>query len=565
MIGDFDVWRILAGLGIFLFGMFMLEESVKNLAGRSFKKFIREYTTGRLKSIFSGMFVTSILQSSSAVSLMVLAFVGAGIMSMENAIGVIMGSNLGTTITAWIVATFGFKMNIEDFALPLVGIGGLGIIFLGKSPRYANISKLLVGFGFLFMGLDYMKSGVTKITDQIDISTIPDYGILVYLGLSIILTAVMQSSSAMIAIILTTMDAGIIEFNEGAAMIIGANVGTTVTVLLGAIGAGRVKKRVAFSHVFFNVFTAIIGFALLPVLVWIIQKALVPAENGVMGIALFHTLFNLTGVVIFVPFIGLFSKLLIKVIPDKITELTFFINNITPEVSDAAIASIRNDVLHMTKNVLMYNLNVMNIDEKLVFTETEGPASSGRSSKNLSLDQKYENIKLLQAEIFTFSAKVQSGELDEEESYAMNSILHSARNVLQAAKMIKDIKHDFDEFESADNAYLNRQFMSFRRRLIETYLSIQSVFEEKQHEEIANTMAKTLNRIKAEDQDFIKNTQNAISNSLVKDLEISTLLLVNRAFVHSSRQIIKAVLELLLNNEELKVMEGVEDAENMPG
>jgi phosphate:Na+ symporter len=173
-----DIWKLLAGLGIFLFGMFLMEESIKNLAGRSFKGFIRNSTKGILRSVASGTLVTGILQSSSAVSLMVLAFVGAGIMAMENAIGVILGSNLGTTVTAWIVAFFGFKVNIEDYSLPLIGLGGLGLIFLGKSVRYSNISKLLVGFGFLFMGLDYMKTSVEAMTQSFDVSSLPDYGIL---------------------------------------------------------------------------------------------------------------------------------------------------------------------------------------------------------------------------------------------------------------------------------------------------------------------------------------------------------------------------------------------------
>ena len=196
-----DIWKLLAGLGIFLFGMFLMEESIKNLAGRSFKSFIRHSTNGRLKSILSGTLVTGVLQSSSAVSLMVLAFVGAGIMAMENAIGVILGSNLGTTFTSWIVAFFGFKVNIEEYSLPLIGIGGLGLIFLGKSVRFSNLSKLMVGFGFLFMGLDYMKTSVEELTSTFDMTVLQDLGIVPFALAGIALTAIMQSSSATIAVV----------------------------------------------------------------------------------------------------------------------------------------------------------------------------------------------------------------------------------------------------------------------------------------------------------------------------------------------------------------------------
>ena len=130
----FDIWRLLAGLGIFLFGIYLMEDSIKELAGKSFKKIIRRYTETRLSAVLSGTFSTAVLQSSSAVNLMVLAFVGAGIMSLGNAMGVILGANVGTTFTAWIVAFFGFKVSIESFALPLIALGGLGLIFFSSSP-----------------------------------------------------------------------------------------------------------------------------------------------------------------------------------------------------------------------------------------------------------------------------------------------------------------------------------------------------------------------------------------------------------------------------------------------
>jgi len=145
---NFDLWRLLAGLGIFLFGMLLIEESVRALSGRAFRKIIRRYTDGRLRSIGSGALVTALLQSSSAVSLMVLAFVGAGVMSMQNAIGVIMGSNIGTTFTAWVVAVLGFKIKIEAFALPFIGIGAIGLILFKPASKLSLISRLLIGFGF---------------------------------------------------------------------------------------------------------------------------------------------------------------------------------------------------------------------------------------------------------------------------------------------------------------------------------------------------------------------------------------------------------------------------------
>ncbi|PKP19125.1 MAG: sodium:phosphate symporter, partial [Bacteroidetes bacterium HGW-Bacteroidetes-23] len=306
---DFDIWKFLAGLGIFMYGMFLLEEAIKQLSGKAFKIFIRKSTTGRIRSIFTGLFSTAVLQSSSAVTLMTLTFVGAGMISMQNAIGVVMGTNLGTTATSWLVATIGFKINIEGLFLPLIGLGGLGLIFLSKSPRYNGISRLLVGLGFLFMGLEYMKLSVEGFTSSFDLASIPHYGMLFYVLIAIVMTSVMQSSSATIAIILTALHTGLITFSEGAAMVIGANIGTTTTVMLGALGGIAIKKQVALSHLIFNIFTGVVAFLSLPLLTKLILYLLSEDNNAVLGVTLFHTIFNLLGVLLFLPFIGILVKL----------------------------------------------------------------------------------------------------------------------------------------------------------------------------------------------------------------------------------------------------------------
>ena len=324
-----DLWKLIAGLGIFLFGMSMLEYTIRILSGKTFRRMIRLYTNGRLKSIVSGTLVTAIIQSSSAVSLMVLAFVGAGVMSMKNAIGVIMGSNIGTTLTVWIVAIIGFKLKIESFALPFIGIGGLGLIFSDslEKPRLYQFCRLLIGFGFLFLGLDYMKSGVENVGQNFDLSMIPDYGLWLYLVVGIILTAIMQASAASIAVVLTALNTGLITFDIGVAMVIGANVGTTVTVILGALGGIPAKKRVALSHLIFNVITGVVAFFSITGLIWVVSRFVDIQTNEVMGLALFHTLFNIIGVIIFFPFIGVLTNLLYRIFPDYKPVLTVYIKN----------------------------------------------------------------------------------------------------------------------------------------------------------------------------------------------------------------------------------------------
>ncbi len=557
MLAYLDIWKLLAGLGIFIFGMFLMEESVKKLAGRSFKVLIRTYTTGKIRSIFSGLLVTSVLQSSSAVSLIVLAFVGAGIMSMENAIGVILGSNIGTTVTSWIVATFGFQLDIESFALPLVGIGGLGIIFLGGSEKYSGISKLLVGFGFLFMGLDYMKQSVEGFSNNFDIASIPNYGLLVYLIIGILMTAVMQSSSAAMAVILTALNAAILEFNAAAALVVGANVGTTVTVLLGSLGAVPLKKRVAYSHLVFNLITAVLALVLMPFLVYLSLDVFNLKHNMVLGLALFHTLFNLLGVLFFLPFIKLLAVLLNKLIPDLRKEVTLFINQPTAEVPEAAIAALRDETIHLLKEVLVYNLRVLNIDESLVIENSH--SGSCAKWKNGTLEQHYENLKLLQAAIFAFAANVQTRGPSPAEADELHHYLHGARMVLHSAKTLKDIRHNFEEFESADDEFLNQQYDHFRKRLTTTYLKLDQIIAEHQEKNKTKSILKLLKQLKKNDDQLVAATTQAIASNKIKHIDVSTLLIVNRAFVQSSRQVLQALREILLSPEEQEKFELVEE------
>ena len=358
---QFNLWQLLAGLGLFLFGMILLEESIKALSGKAFRRMIRHYTDGRVKAIGSGSLVTAILQSSSAVSLMVLAFVGAGVMSMENGIGVMMGSNIGTTFTSWIVATLGFKVKIESFALPLIAIGGIGLAFFAASAKLSESGRLLIGFGFLFLGLNYMKESVEIFASAFDLSQIPDYGLLPYLAVGTLLTALMQSSSASLAIVLTALNGNLITFNIGVAMVIGANVGTTITVLLGALGGSQAKKRVGLSHLVFNVITAIIAFLSIPILVAFIRMLIDIETNSVMGLALFHSLFNILGVITIFPFIGLLARLLMKIYPDHKTILSVFIHSTPTEIVEAAAAALRNEILHLLQECQLYSISILKI------------------------------------------------------------------------------------------------------------------------------------------------------------------------------------------------------------
>lgn len=541
---DFDIWKLLAGLGMFLFGMYQLEDAVKALSGKLFRRMISQWTRGSWRAVGSGTLVTAILQSSSAVSLMVLAFVGAGVMSMENGIGVMLGANIGTTCTAWIVAVLGFKIKIESFTLPFVAIGGLLLIFSNPTSRLLQIARLLLGFGFLFLGLDYMQGSVEGLTTSFDLQQLSAYGLWVYVLVGVVLTALMQSSSASIAIALAALHSGLITFALGAALVIGANVGTTITVLLGSMGATQAKKRVGVSHLIFNVVTAIFAFTGLRWLVQLVGIILPGNANGVMGLALFHTLFNLIGVVLFFPFIGYLARVLVRLFPDHKMVLTVYLNNTPVEVIDAAEAALRKEIRHLLIECQLYELRLLKIDEKLIFLESL-PLEI-MSGKRQSQEKLYEDIKLLHAEIFSFYTRLQSQKLEVIEAKELARQIYASRNIMNALKNFKGIRGDLDEFDASENAYVESQYQLFRKRLSELCYDLNRLPELESPEELLRELLKTYLRVENADRRFIKDTMQAVASKKIHEMEIASLLLVNRLFTQACRMQVFSLKDLLL-------------------
>jgi phosphate:Na+ symporter len=543
----FDLWKLIAGLGIFLIGMFMLEDAIKILSGKAFRRMIRLYTNGPFRAIGSGTLVTAILQSSSAVSLMVLAFVGAGVMSMQNAIGVIMGSNIGTTLTIWIVAFVGFKLKIESFALPFIGLGGIGLVFCDSSYKPYQVCRLLIGFGFLFLGLDYMKSSVESIGQNFDLSMVPDYGLWLYLLIGTLLTAIMQASAASIAVVLTALHSGLITFDIGVAMVIGANVGTTITVILGSLGGIPAKKRVAFSHLVFNVITGVVAFFSIRPLVWFIIHFVDIQTNNVMGLALFHTLFNIIGVILFFPFIKLLTNKLYRLFPDHKAILTVYINNTPTEVIEAATSAMRKEILHLLHECQLYGTRLLNINRQLTFSEALRIQTS--IWEKLSFESLYENIKRLHAEIFAYYSKLQNQKLEEVEAKELERIIFASRNIMNSLKNFKGIRLDLDEFESSENAFLNSQLKLFRKRLLNVYNDMGSIQKLLDKEEQYENLLKVFVKIEEDDKLCVNETLRAVAEGKIQELEISSMLLVNRLFTQACRLQIFSLKDLLLSQE----------------
>jgi phosphate:Na+ symporter len=443
---NFDFWLFLAGLGIFLFGMHHLEDGIKGLAGKSFKNLLKKFTNRSWKGILTGTFVTAILQSSSMVNLLILAFLGAGMINLKNALGVILGANLGTTFTAWIVATLGFKVNVADFSFPFLALGILSYLFLKSRPFIKNLGLFLIGFGLLFLGLDYMKAAMDAVSGSIDMNTFEQYGLWAFLLVGLIVTALIQSSSAMIVIILSALNSELIDIHQSVALIIGANIGTTSTLVLGAIGGTADKKRLALAHVIFNVVAGLVAFIFLRQAVDVLLNVFC-VTDVLMELVILNTFLNFFGIVLFFPFLGLFQRFLKNRF--KVSEpvgATTYIKNVPTNVPDVAIKAIQNELIHLYDLTKDFILNVYEVK----LEDTSKLKKWMRIFKvATNLNDKYDHIKLMEDEMTVFYAKLMKQTLDDLEVKLLEDNMAIMRSLVYSAKDVKDIQHNIKSIQDS--------------------------------------------------------------------------------------------------------------------
>ncbi len=306
----------LGGLALFLWAMQAMTDGLTAAAGTGLRRLLARFTSTPLRGVAAGVLVTGLVQSSSAVTIATLGFVNAGALTLRQALGVVFGTNVGTTITGWLVATLGFGFKIEAFALPILSVG-VALHLLSRGRAWQGLGKALAGFGLFFLGLALLKEAfegvATAYASQLGTADAAPIGRVSLLGVGFLATVLTQSSSAAIALILTASAGGLLGFADAAAAVIGANLGTTSTAAFAVLRATPAAKRLALGHIVFNLLTAVIALALLPLMLLVVSGAAELLGHGygpARSLALFHTAFNVLGVALLLPLTGVLSRLL---------------------------------------------------------------------------------------------------------------------------------------------------------------------------------------------------------------------------------------------------------------
>ena len=558
MMGEFDIWRLAAGLGLFLFGMHGLEQSLQQLAGRRFKRFLKQHTAQPARAVVAGAITTAALQSSSVVSLVVLAFVGTGLITLASATGIVYGSNLGTTATGWIVALVGFKLDIEALALPLVTLGGIGVVWSAKGTRRAGFSHLLVGLGLMLMGLEFMKSGAIAATEHFDPAALQGYPLIVFLAAGLVLTAIIQSSSATVMITLSALYASAISLESAAAIAIGADLGTTVTVLLGALAGSTDKKRVAAAIVIFNVVTNVITFIFLEPFLYVVTDVL-GIDDPLYALVAFHSLFNFLGILLFLPWINWQSNWLARKFTDDEPALLRHLKPGIADVPEAAVDNVSKETLRLIDQAAALNQLGFELPRDHSFYDVGSDRDAVPVfSAGADYDACYADLKHLEGEILAYALTLQGHELDPEESARLSQLIPSIRNAVHSAKSIRDISADLQRFRDSINDRYHAYYQQFQEAVREFYESLDTL----RSSELPALRFEGMVDIKSRGQSLHTRMHRRIYDEVERGelsrVDISTLLNVNREIYMSHLSLVSSLADALLD------MDSADDFASIP-
>jgi phosphate:Na+ symporter len=449
--------QLAGGIGLFLLAMKFITDGLKMAGGNALRNLLGRWTKTPAQGIASGCLLTAVVQSSSAVTVATIGFVNAGLLTLFQAVGVIYGANIGTTMTAWLVAILGFNIKVEIFALPMIGVG-IPLWFLASTSRKGGFGQVFGGFGLFFIGIDTLKNAFQTISSSFNLEMVSEFGVLgvlLLVGIGFLLTVLTQSSSAAIAMTLTAASGGVLALPSAAAMVIGSNLGTTSTAFFASIGATPNAKRVAGAHIVFNAVTGLVALAILPLLIWFTTetgKVLKLEDTPTVVLALFHTVFNVLGVVILWPF----TKKLVA----------WLHRQYRTEEEDESKPKYLDDTVVSTPALAMNALLMESDRIGVLARHTAVTALMQDKEYSRRLQNREELITQLVETVGQFIIKIQKIPLVENDASTLSKILRASHYLAEATSLVMGVVGLRTVGEALADKSLMPDFMGYRRAVI---------------------------------------------------------------------------------------------------
>ncbi|MFK5977143.1 MAG: Na/Pi symporter [Sulfurovum sp.] len=554
---------ISAGVAIFLFGMLSLEEGFKAFSGGMLERILEKSTDKIYKSIGFGIISTTIMQSSSLVSILTISFLGAGLIGLTQGIGIIFGANLGTTTGAWLIAGFGVKINIASYAMPMLVFGV--ILILQKSKSLKGMGYILAGLGFLFLGIHYMKEGFETLKDTIDLATLSIDGVkglLIFTLVGVFATVVMQSSHATLVLIIAALSTGQISYENALALAIGANIGTTITAILGAMSSNISGKQLALAHLIFNGVTAIIALSFIHQLIYLVDYLSIflgiAEDDYSLKLAVFHTIFNLIGVLVMIPFIPKLVIFLEKTLKPKVNDQykAIYLNSSVLALPSTSIVAIVNETKHLYSNafeIISHGLNLKR--ENIISTMSFDNVIKESYHENIDIDACYkERIKGIYGEIIEFATKAQTNMETLTNIERLYNLKLACRDIVEAIKDTKHLQKNLLKYTNSKNRHIQKEYNQIRKGLAELLRNIDIISKTKAVDEALVLLAKA--KVQLERYDILANgtIDRLIRGDLITD-EMATSLMNDNAYAYDISRNLITMTEIIFHNDNQSLQE----------
>lgn len=556
-----DARTIISGIAIFLIGMHYMENGFKLFSGGALESFLEKFTNSTPKAIGVGFLSTAVVQSSSLISVIIISFLSAELIGLTQAVGVIFGSNIGTTTTAWLVSSFGLKIKIAQYALPMLIFG---VIFqFSKHNTYKGLGSILIGLGFIFLGIAYMKEGFDTLKSGVNLAeyAMDGYaGVIVYLLLGALATVIIQSSSATMAIIITALASGQIDYINALSLAIGSNVGTTVTAILGSLASNKNGKRLAVAHFIFNIITALVAVLLiyqLRELVDFLAPVISIAETDfAMKLALFHTIFNVLGVLLVTPFIKQLVVYLETLFCTKKMgrgQVKYLTDEVM-QIPASAMEALRKETIHLYDKSLEALVHAMNLHRREIFSDKEIPelVELSNATMNVDVDRIYQDeIKNIYSEILRYSSQTQAF-MDEDNNNKVYELKLTARSIVEMVKDVRELQKNLNYFIKTKNNYMINEYNKLRREIVTILRRIQQIRDSEYDSAEIMTELEVLKE-KANDNERILNQG---IDKLIRDNKIdpkmAASLINDVGFMHSiCKKLLKVAAVLWVKDQEI--------------
>ena len=471
-----NVKEIAAGVSIFLFGMLFLEEGFRAFTGGILERLLKKTTDSLPKSIAFGIVSTTIMQSSSLVSVITISFLSAGLIWLSSGIGIIFGANLGTTTGAWLVAGLGLKVKISAYAMPMLAFGI--ILVFQRSKTLKGAGYILAGLGFLFLGIHYMKEGFEAFRETINLSeyAIPGFlGLIVFSLIGAAATVIMQSSHATLVLIITALAAQQITYENALALAIGANIGTTITAIIGAMSSNYQGKRLALAHLIFNLATGAIAIIFISQMIWAVDGIAanvgIAADDFTLKLAVFHTLFNTIGVAVMLPLVPRLEIFLRVIIPKPREDLVEpkFINEAAFDFPETLLESVRQETMHLYEHAFEILTHGVNLHRTVITSDQdlEDYVMGSREIMDFDLERVYESkVKALHAAIIDFVSRAQI-QLPPEFASRLFELRDAANGIVISVKETSQMRENIADYIVSDNEDIRREYNKIRVQLAE--------------------------------------------------------------------------------------------------